>query len=92
MFDWGEMPDQLKMKGRALAVMAAFNFEELAKRGIHSHYRGLVSPRGKVIGFSDLAEKMGKSGMSCVALFFEYAYKFIKILRLHHQVNILHRP
>ncbi len=42
-FDWGEMPDHLAGKGRALAVMAAYNFEELERRGFRTHYRGLVA-------------------------------------------------
>ncbi len=42
-FDWGEMPDHILNKGRALAFMAAYNFEELERRGIKSHYRGLVT-------------------------------------------------
>lgn len=41
-FDWGRMPDQIKNKGRALAAMSAFNFKELEKRGIQTHFRGLL--------------------------------------------------
>ena len=54
-FDWGEMPDHIVNKGRALAVMAAFNFEELERRGIPTHFVGLVR-NGKVVKFSDLEE------------------------------------
>ncbi|KPK95716.1 hypothetical protein AMJ80_04000 [bacterium SM23_31] len=54
-FDWGEMPDHIVNKGRALAVMAAFNFEKLERRGIYTHFVGLVK-NGKVVKFSDLEE------------------------------------
>ena len=47
-FDWGEMPDHIPGKGKALAVMAAFNFEELERRGIRTHYQGLLLPDGKL--------------------------------------------
>lgn len=56
-FDYGKMPDQIKLKGNALAVMAAFNFEALEKRGIKTHYKGLVTPDGKIARFSDLKDK-----------------------------------
>jgi phosphoribosylaminoimidazole-succinocarboxamide synthase len=41
-FDWGEMPDLLINKGKALCMIGAYFFELLEKQGIHSHYRGLV--------------------------------------------------
>lgn len=63
-FDWGEMPNLINFKGTALAIMAAFNFEELEKRGIRTHYGGLVTtdlPRGAygrdIVRFSDLHER-----------------------------------
>jgi phosphoribosylaminoimidazole-succinocarboxamide synthase len=58
-FDWGEMPDHIPDKGRALAVMAAFNFEQLERRGIRTHYQGLVSASGKLVRFDDLTENSG---------------------------------
>jgi phosphoribosylaminoimidazole-succinocarboxamide synthase len=58
-FDWGEMPDHITGKGRALAVMAAFNFEQLEKRGIRTHYQGLVGTSGKLTRFGDLEEGSG---------------------------------
>jgi phosphoribosylaminoimidazole-succinocarboxamide synthase len=58
-FDWGEMPDHIVNKGRSLAVMAAFNFEELERRGIRTHYRGLVSDGGKLVRFAELDEGSG---------------------------------
>jgi phosphoribosylaminoimidazole-succinocarboxamide synthase len=67
-FDWGEMPDHLAGKGRALAVMAAFNFEELERRGLRTHYRGLVADDGRALRFADLEEGGGGSAVMQVAL------------------------
>jgi phosphoribosylaminoimidazole-succinocarboxamide synthase len=67
-FDWGEMPDHIAGKGRALAVMAAFNFEELERRGMRTHYRGLVTDSGQAIRFADLEEGGGGSAIMQVAL------------------------
>jgi len=80
-FDWGEMPDHIKDKGRALAVMAAFNFEGLEKRGIKTHYRGLVASDGELIKFSDLEE--GSNGSNTIQVDMAVVYrpiarKFIK--------------
>jgi phosphoribosylaminoimidazole-succinocarboxamide synthase len=58
-FDWGQMPDNIKNKGKALAVMAACNFEGLEDAGVKTHYRDLIRD-GKSIGFSDLKE--GENG------------------------------
>ena len=58
-FDWGEMPDHIPNKGRSLAVMAAFNFEELERRGIKTHYQGIIQENGNRVHFSDLPEREG---------------------------------
>ncbi len=42
-FDFGKMPDVIPGKGEALCRMAAYNFQELEKLGIKSHFRKLVS-------------------------------------------------
>jgi phosphoribosylaminoimidazole-succinocarboxamide synthase len=42
-FDFGKMPDTIPNKGEALCRLAAFNFKELEKLGIKSHFRQLVS-------------------------------------------------
>jgi phosphoribosylaminoimidazole-succinocarboxamide synthase len=42
-FDFGKMPDVIPGKGEALCRMATYNFEELGKLGIKSHFRKLVS-------------------------------------------------
>lgn len=41
-FDWGEMPDTIPGKGAALALIGAWFFEEMGRRGIRHHYLGLV--------------------------------------------------
>jgi len=67
-FDWGEMPDHIADKGRSLAVMAAYHFEELERRGIRTHYRGLVSDGGALVRFSELEEGSGGLAAMQVAL------------------------
>lgn len=42
-FDYGKMPDTIPSKGEALCRMAAFNFKELGKLGVKSHFRRLVA-------------------------------------------------
>lgn len=72
-FDWGEMPDYIENKGRALAVMAAYNFEKLKDNGIRTHYRGLVGHDGKLIGFSDLKE--GENGANIMEVDMGVVYR-----------------
>jgi len=55
-FDWGEMPDLIEGKGRALCMMGAYCFERLEERGVRTHYRGLVDRNGKVVRFDELKE------------------------------------
>lgn len=45
-FDWGEMPDQIPLKGASLCVMGAYNFERLEAAGIPTHYRGVRTDAG----------------------------------------------
>ncbi len=40
-FDWGEMPDHLSNKGAALCAMSAYFFEQAARKGIPTHYKGV---------------------------------------------------
>ena len=54
-FDWGEMPDLISHKGKALCIIGAFFFEKLKEMGIQNHYQGVVSD-GKVKYLSELAE------------------------------------
>jgi phosphoribosylaminoimidazole-succinocarboxamide synthase len=41
-FDWGEMPDLITDKGKAIAILAAYFFEKLEEAGISTHYVGVV--------------------------------------------------
>lgn len=52
-FDWGEMPDLIENKGASLCLMGAYCFEKLEKKGIKTHYRGLVQD-GKVVKMNEL--------------------------------------
>lgn len=42
-FDWGEMPDTIQNKGKALCMISAYMFEEAEREGISTHYRGILS-------------------------------------------------
>jgi len=53
-FDWGEMPDHIEGKGEALCLMGAYCFERLEKKGIKTHYRGLVDKNGKLLTFKEI--------------------------------------
>jgi len=53
-FDWGEMPDHVPLKGAALAVMGAASFELLEAAGIETHYLGLVED-GEIRRLGDLS-------------------------------------
>ncbi|MEM1513392.1 MAG: phosphoribosylaminoimidazolesuccinocarboxamide synthase [Candidatus Thermoplasmatota archaeon] len=41
-FDWGEMPDLIENKGKALCMIGAYFFEKMNKKGIKNHYVGIV--------------------------------------------------
>lgn len=41
-FDYGEMPDLIENKGRALCLITSYFFEILEREGIKTHYLGLV--------------------------------------------------
>jgi phosphoribosylaminoimidazole-succinocarboxamide synthase len=55
-FDWGEMPDLIDRKGKALCMMGAYCFERLQEKGIRTHYRGLADETRKVVSFDELKE------------------------------------
>jgi phosphoribosylaminoimidazole-succinocarboxamide synthase len=52
-FDWGEMPDLITDKGKALCIIGAYFFEKLEELGVLTHYRGLVDA-GKTAKLSEL--------------------------------------
>ncbi len=47
-FDWGEMPDHIPLKGQSLAIMGAYNFIALEERGAPSHFLSLYSEDDEV--------------------------------------------
>ncbi|MEI8068142.1 MAG: phosphoribosylaminoimidazolesuccinocarboxamide synthase [Candidatus Shapirobacteria bacterium] len=53
-FDWGEMPDLIDEKGKALTIQGALFFEEARKLGIRSHYLGLINEKGHPCFLSSL--------------------------------------
>jgi len=54
-FDWGEMPDLIRNKGASLTLIGAWFFEELGRKGIKTHYLGLVEDN-KPVKLRDLKE------------------------------------
>ncbi|MCD4665065.1 MAG: phosphoribosylaminoimidazolesuccinocarboxamide synthase, partial [Bacteroidales bacterium] len=54
-FDWGEMPDHIKNKGKALCLIGAYFFEKLEDMGIKTHYIGVVE-NGKIKHLTELNE------------------------------------
>lgn len=52
-FDWGEMPDHIEDKGKALCIVSSYFFEKLENLGIRTHYLGLLED-GKVKKLKDL--------------------------------------
>lgn len=44
-FDYGKMQDQIAGKGEALARMSVYNFLELEKLGLKSHFKKFVPPK-----------------------------------------------
>jgi phosphoribosylaminoimidazole-succinocarboxamide synthase len=41
-FDWGEMPDHIASKGKAICMASAYFFERLEEKGIKTHYVGIL--------------------------------------------------
>lgn len=41
-FDWGEMPNHITNKGKALCTIGAYFFEKAEKMGIKTHYLGVM--------------------------------------------------
>ncbi len=67
-FDWGKMPDLIENKGKALCIMGAYCFETLGKRGIKTHYRGLVANE-KLVTTKELEEPVGVMEIGLVRVF-----------------------
>src|SRR5208337_268356 len=68
-FDWGEMPDHIDGKGAALCLMGAYCFEQLERKGVKTHYRGLVDSDGKAVKFSELKQPSSIMEVSLVNVY-----------------------
>jgi phosphoribosylaminoimidazole-succinocarboxamide synthase len=55
-FDWGEMPDHIPLKGEATLLLASYFFEKLEENGIPNHYIGVVE-ENKVKKLSEIKDK-----------------------------------
>jgi len=74
-FDWGEMPDHIEGKGATLCLMGAYCFERLERRGINTHYKGLVTRDGKIVAFEELDEPTNVMEFNLVNVFKPKAYR-----------------
>ena len=52
-FDWGEMPDHIPNKGKALCIIGAFFFEKLEEISKKTHYLGVIE-NGEVKKLSEV--------------------------------------
>ena len=68
-FDWGEMPDHIDGKGAALCSMGAYCFEQLERKGIKTHYRGLVNSSGDAVKLSSLNQPSNIMEVSMVNVY-----------------------
>ena len=68
-FDWGEMPDHINGKGAALCAMGAYCFEQLEKKGVKTHYHGLVNAEGKAVRTDQLLEPSSIMEVSLVNVY-----------------------
>lgn len=73
-FDWGAMPDHIESKGAALCLMGAYCFERLERKGINTHYKGLVTQDGKLVSFEELEQPTSIMEFSLVNVFKPKAY------------------
>ncbi len=58
-FDYGEMPDKIENKGASLCLVSAYFFEELERKGIDTHYLGLVED-GKVKQLNEISNAVNE--------------------------------
>ncbi len=68
-FDWGEMPDHIGAKGAALCLMGAYCFEQLEKKGVKTHYRGLIGINGKPVKIKELNQPSSVMEISLVNVY-----------------------
>lgn len=55
-FDWGRMPETIKNKDYALAMMGGYNFELLEDAGFKTHYSGMINSEEKVVSVHELID------------------------------------
>ncbi|MFN4226921.1 MAG: phosphoribosylaminoimidazolesuccinocarboxamide synthase [Candidatus Ratteibacteria bacterium] len=53
-FDWGEMPDHILDKGKSICISTAYFFEKIEKKGIKTHYIGLIDEKGNLKKLNEL--------------------------------------
>jgi phosphoribosylaminoimidazole-succinocarboxamide synthase len=68
-FDWGEMPDHIGAKGAALCLMGAYCFEQLERKGVKTHYRGLVGANGRAVKLKDVNQPSSVMEVSLVNVY-----------------------
>lgn len=94
-FDWGEMPDQIKDKGKSLCVMGAFFFEKLEEKGINTHYRGVINKEGKSCSLEKIEHPPETMEVDLVRVIeprykqFKYDYSQFKELKESDEGNFL---
>ncbi len=68
-FDWGEMPDRIGAKGAALCLMGAYCFEQLERKGLKTHYRGLVGVNGRAAKFKEINQPESVMEVNLVSVY-----------------------
>ncbi len=53
-FDFGEMPDKIPNKGKALCMIGAYFFERFEEEGIKTHYKGVLDEDGRLCRTDEL--------------------------------------
>lgn len=64
-FDWGEMPDHIDNKGASLCMLSAYFFNLISKRGIKTHFLGLVE-NGAVKKYDEIKNPVNKMRVKMV--------------------------
>ncbi|OYT46448.1 phosphoribosylaminoimidazolesuccinocarboxamide synthase [Candidatus Bathyarchaeota archaeon] len=85
-FDWGRMPDLIEGKGAALCLMGAYSFEKLEERGVRTHYRGVVTPEGKVVRTDELEEPVNIMEIDLVNVYRPKPYRERGRLRYDYSI------
>ena len=91
-FDWEKMPDLIPNKGKALCMMAAWNFERLEEEGIETHYLGVLNDNnGKIVKTSDLSEPSNRMMVNLSRViepsFFNGVYHYTSFIENRGKIN-----